>query len=141
MLANEGASIGGAKGTLIKEQASAMRHQVDHYLQRARIAAQRDSVVYRTALGPVLERMVRVIGKLHADKSIETHFPQEAVVFAGEQEDFEEIVGNLLENAGKWGRAKIRVSLRHTSTKDPDMLLVVIEDDGPGSRNAGTRSA
>lgn len=141
VLANEGDAIGGAKGALIREQASAMRHQVDHYLQRARIAAQRDSVVYRTALGPVLERMVRVIGKLQADKSIEMHLPPEPVVFAGEQEDFEEIVGNLLENAGKWGRSRIRVTLRATAPADPEMLAVVIEDDGPGIPEDRAREA
>ena len=60
VLLNESRSIGGARGTLIAEQATAMQQQLEHYLQRARIAAQRDSVVYRTPVGPTLQRMVRV---------------------------------------------------------------------------------
>ena len=64
VLINEGRALGGAKGTLITEQAAAMREQVDHYLKRARVAAQRDSVVYRTPVTPLLERLVRVLEKL-----------------------------------------------------------------------------
>ncbi len=52
VLLNEGRALGGERGRLMTEQASAMQEQVDHYLQRARIAAQRDSVVFRT---PVAE--------------------------------------------------------------------------------------
>ena len=52
------------RARLIAEQAAAMQQQIDHYLKRARMAAQRDSVVYRTPVKPLLERMVRVIEKL-----------------------------------------------------------------------------
>ena len=64
VLINEGRALGGDKGELIADQAAAMQQQVEHYLQRARIAAQRDSVVYRTPVQPLLERLVRVIEKL-----------------------------------------------------------------------------
>ena len=64
VLINEGRALGGAKGELIADQAAAMQHQVEHYLRRARVAAQRDSVVYRTPVQPLLERLVRVVEKL-----------------------------------------------------------------------------
>ena len=56
VMLNEARAIGGAKGRLIADQAGAMQQQLEHYLQRARIAAQRDSVVYRT---PVTARSLR----------------------------------------------------------------------------------
>ena len=65
VLLNEGRALGGAKGQLIAEQAASMQKQVDHYLQRARVAAQRDSVVYRTPVAPLVQRMVRVLQKLN----------------------------------------------------------------------------
>jgi hypothetical protein len=40
---------------------------VDHYLQRARAAAQRDSIVFRTPVHASLERMLRVVRKLKPD--------------------------------------------------------------------------
>ena len=61
VLLNEGRALGGEKGQLIAGQAASMQQQVEHYLQRARVAAQRDSVVYRTPVAPLTERMVRVV--------------------------------------------------------------------------------
>ena len=134
VLLNEARIIGGDKGRLIETQASAMQQQLEHYLQRARIAAQRDSVVYRTPLSPSLKRMVRVMEKLNPNTKVTLDLPAEEILFAGEREDFEEIVGNLLENAMKWGRSAVLVSARAIEGADPGsgMFELAIEDDGPG---------
>ena len=108
VMLNEGRSLGGDKGRLIVDQASAMQTQVEHYLQRARVAAQRDSVVYRTPVGATLKRMARVVEKLNPGTRISLAMPAEDVVFAGEREDLEEIAGNLLENAMKWAKQRSR---------------------------------
>ncbi len=65
VLVNEARSMGGEHGRIVQEQSEAMQVQIQHYLQRARIAAQRDSVVFRTPVTPVLERMRRVTAKLN----------------------------------------------------------------------------
>jgi signal transduction histidine kinase len=133
VLQNEGRAIGGKQGKLVIEQTAAMQQQVEHYLRRARIAAQRDSIVFRTPLGQPLERLVRVMAKLNPDIGIELDLPDDQVVFAGEVEDFEEIAGNLLENAMKWARHKVSVTLKGTVEPDrPGSAMLVIEDDGPG---------
>lgn len=137
VLLNEGRAMGGAKGALIVEQASAMQQQVEHYLQRARIAAQRDSVVYRTPTREALQRLVRVFRKVDARIELEFVEPDREVIFAGEREDFEEIVGNLLENAMKWARSRARVSLAETAGS----VLLTIEDDGPGIPEDKAREA
>jgi len=141
VLANEGRSIGGEKGRIIVDQANAMQKQLEHYLQRARIAAQRDSVVYRTPIGPALTRMVRVVGKLNPDAKIGLDLPEEEVLFAGEREDFEEIVGNLLENAAKWAKSAIRVSVTPTGSAGERGFVLAIEDDGPGIPEDKAREA
>jgi signal transduction histidine kinase len=143
VLTNEGRAIGGAKGTLISEQAAAMREQVDHYLKRARVAAQRDSVVYRTPVRPVLERLARVIEKLGRVK-VSLSPPAGEIVFAGEREDLEEIVGNLLENAMKWAKSSVAVSvarLEPGSEGSQSRFAIVIEDDGPGIPEDKAREA
>ncbi len=131
VLVNEARAMGGAQGRIVQEQSEAMQVQIQHYLQRARIAAQRDSVVFRTPVAPVLERMRRVTAKLNPafDISFRNNLPN--AVFAGEQEDLEEIIGNLLENAGKWGRKSINISLAAVSGGQRQ-FEIVIEDDGPG---------
>lgn len=129
VLLNEGRALGGDKGRLIVEQSEGMRNQVEHYLQRARIAAQRDSVVFRVDAVPVMERMVRVMAKLSQDKVLSFSSEQPKLLFAGEQQDLEEIAGNLLENAVKWSRSRALVSL---ASEGKDKIRLVIEDDGPG---------
>lgn len=143
VLVNEGRALGGVKGKLIADQAMAMQGQVEHYLQRARVAAQRDSVVYRTPVSPVLQRMVRVMAKLNPNTGLSLVLPPAEIVFGGEREDLEEVVGNLLENAMKWAGSEARVSLLPPATASgaAGEFSIVIEDDGPGIPEEKAREA
>ena len=143
VMLNEGRALGGDKGRLIVDQASAMQTQVEHYLQRARVAAQRDSVVYRAPVGATLKRMARVVEKLNPRTAVTLQLPAEEVVFAGEREDLEEIAGNLLDNAMKWAKGKVVVSVRPEPGADPasGMFAMIIEDDGPGIPDDKAREA
>lgn len=128
VIINEGNELGGKHGKLVGEQAAAMQTQIQHYLQRARVAAQRDSVVFRAPVQPVVDRMLRVMRKLSPDKEFTLEGSAADVMFAGEAEDFEEILGNLLENASKWGRKKVRLAV----SANVGTFTVAVEDDGPG---------
>jgi signal transduction histidine kinase len=143
VMLNEGRALGGAKGQLIADQAASMQQQVEHYLQRARVAAQRDSVVFRTPVTPLLERMVRVMRKLNPDVEVSLALPAHDIVFAGEHEDLEEMLGNLLENAMKWASGKVAVSARLLAAGEGDMgrFEIGIEDDGPGIPQDKAREA
>jgi len=132
VLLNEGVAMGGRTGGLIVDQATAMQSQVEHYLQRARVAAQRDSVLFRTPVVATLERLVRVLSKLNPHLDISLDAPDEEIVFSGEKEDFEELVGNLLENATKWGRTTVAVSVRRDGDERRPSFVLTIDDDGPG---------
>jgi signal transduction histidine kinase len=136
VMANEGRALGGKAGTVIADQAGAMQQQIQHYLQRARIAAQRDSVVFRAPVTPILIRLQRVMQKLNPQKSFEFSPPSSEIVFAGEAEDLEEVVGNLLENAAKWGRKRVLINVAMSSKPGvTPMLELEISDDGPGLAN------
>ncbi|MGY6708357.1 MAG: ATP-binding protein [Rhizobiaceae bacterium] len=134
VMMNEGRAMDGPKGRLIAEQAMLMQQQIEHYLQRARLAAQRDVVVYRTPARETLGRMLRVMAKLNPSIDLDQDLPDRELIFAGEKEDFEELCGNLLENAFKWARGEVRVALASMPRKDGGaaMLELTIEDDGPG---------
>jgi signal transduction histidine kinase len=133
VLMNEGEAGKPVAPNIVKAQAKNMQTQVQHYLSRARIAAQRGSVTYRTNVRESMDRICSVMQKLNPDKSIELNQSGATPLFAGEREDFEEIVGNLLENACKWGRSRIRVSagIQAASAKN-SKIEIVVEDDGPG---------
>jgi signal transduction histidine kinase len=109
-----------------------MQKQVEHYLQRARVAAQRDSVVYRTPVGPLVERMARVVQKLNPRVTLSQSLPAEPIVFAGEREDLEEMLGNLLENAMKWAKGAAAITVLPLADGEADQFEIAIEDDGPG---------
>ena len=141
VMLNEGRALGGAKGQLIAEQAASMQKQVEHYLQRARVAAQRDSVVYRTPVAPLVQRMVRVLQKLNPQTSLSLSLPATEIVFAGEREDLEELLGNLLENAMKWAKGAVLVTVMPLASKDDNFFEISIDDDGPGIPEDKARDA
>jgi signal transduction histidine kinase len=143
VLMNEGDALGGEQGALISSQASAMQKQIDHYLQRARAAAQRNTLISRSPVNQTLARMIRVAEKLNPDKQLLTVLPESEVVFAGEREDLEEITGNLLENAMKWSRERVMLSLEppQRAGAGGPRLRIVVEDDGPGIPEDQARQA
>jgi len=49
-------------------------------------------------------------------------------VFAGAREDLEEMLGNLLDNAGKWAAQAVRVEVAPLQGQ----LRITVSDDGPG---------
>jgi signal transduction histidine kinase len=133
VMSNEGQALGGVKGAVIAEQTAAMQDQIQRYLQRARIGAQRESVVYRAPITPIIAPTLRTMQKLNPEKQFSSDLPKDDLVFAGEGEDFQEIIGNILENAAKWGRK--RIVLKASKARSPNgapMLSVEIGDDGKG---------
>ncbi len=120
----------------IVEQTELMRRQVNHYLDRARIAAQTSVIGVVTEVEPVVDRLVRVMSRLYDERGIKliSDIPDSAR-FRGEQQDLEEIVGNLVDNACKWAKTKVSVTAvyrRPNGRDDPGKLELRIDDDGPG---------
>ncbi len=133
---NEARASHDAAAVKIVEQTELMRRQVNHYLDRARIAAQTNVIGVVTDVEPIVDRLVRVMGRLYDARGIKliSDVPEEAR-FKGEQQDLEEIVGNLVDNACKWAKTKVLVGATYTPPNgldDPGKLMIRIEDDGPG---------
>jgi signal transduction histidine kinase len=116
----------------VAEQTAIMRSQVEHHLNRARIAAQANVLGAVTPIEPALSALVRVMGKVHQarDLAIEVEVSPE-LRFRGEKQDFEEMAGNLLDNACKWAKSRVRVSTRRGDGRRP-FIVLTIDDDGPG---------
>lgn len=117
------------------EQAELMRSQISHYLDRARIAARSNVIGAVTEVGPVVTRMIRAMNRIYGDKGIAivaTDIP--ALRFKGEQQDLEELVGNLTDNACKWARTVVNVSVSEAPNLDSEdrSFVIRIDDDGPG---------
>lgn len=132
VLLNEARAEKTALSEVVGRQAESMARNVEHYLQRAQAAARAEALGARTQVRPVLEDIIRTLERLYGhDKDIEIMLeaPHDAV-FRGERQDLEEMAGNLIENACKYGDSKVRVTLTPPRLDGP--LQIVIEDDGPG---------
>ncbi len=132
VIANEARSSDEPLALKVSEQADLMRGQVQHYLEKARMAAQRRVIGVSCEAAPVVSRMSRAMEKIHRDKEPEiTVDMDETLLFRGEQQDLEEILGNLLDNACKWCDKKVSVTLKNNNSATSRISLIV-EDDGPG---------
>jgi len=114
---------------VVRRQADAMQTNVEHYLKRARMAARAETIGSRTEVRPVIDGLARLLNRLFDSRGIDVTVEGSAMaVFRGEKQDFEEMIGNLMENACKWAATEVKV----TVTDGPDGLTIDVEDDGNG---------
>jgi signal transduction histidine kinase len=136
VITNEARSSRGPLADKVAEQTALMSRQVAHYLDRARIAARSKVIGAVTEVEPVIGRLMRAMRRIHEDKGLDlTAAVPDGARFKGEQQDLEEIVGNLVDNACKWARSKVSVTITYQAPPDQDhdgRLSLVIDDDGPG---------
>ncbi|HKR15959.1 HAMP domain-containing sensor histidine kinase [Rhizorhapis sp.] len=112
--------------TVIREAAT-MRRQVDHHLARARAVGRRGSAHCRAEVWPSLEAVERAVGRLYPDVRLDIDGDKSAVVKV-ERQDLDEMMGNLVENAAKYGGGSVFVTVRRNS----EMVEISVEDDGTG---------
>jgi signal transduction histidine kinase len=113
----------------ISQQVERMSRQVNYHLARARAAASGSAGPVRCAVAETAEALVRALSKLYSDRSLDISAKIAPDLHARVQkDDLEEMLGNLLDNACKWGRSKIRIE----ATRADAALVLTIDDDGPG---------
>ncbi|PPD16704.1 MAG: ATP-binding protein [Methylobacterium sp.] len=135
VLLNEASADSGPLGEKIREQSAIMRDQVQYYLDRARAAARAAAIGNITEVEPVLVAFTRTFEKIYRDRDIRFTLAVEMPLrFRGEKQDLEEMVGNLIDNAGKWATSQVRISLYSAphSEHAPAQLHLFVDDDGPG---------
>lgn len=135
VISNEARASGGPLADKVTEQTAIMSTQIQHHLERARMAAQRRVIGVSCETEPVLGRLIRAMGKIYREKGVEVAFEQDgAIRFRGESQDLEEMSGNLIDNACKWAasRVVVQVAALTDSATSRDMFTITVEDDGPG---------
>jgi two-component system sensor histidine kinase PhoQ len=120
----------------LDEQVERMDRIVAYQLQRASASgATRLSAAH--PLRPAVERVIGALQKVHAGKQMQVDTViEDAVVFRGNDGDLTELLGNLLDNAFKWARGRVRVEAAVHS----GALVLRVEDDGPGIPPAAAES-
>jgi signal transduction histidine kinase len=112
--------------TVIRET-GVMRRQINHHLARARAIGRRATGHARAEIWPSLEAVARAVSRMHSHATVDIAGDKKAAV-AGEKQDLEEMLGNLIENAAKYGSGRVFVTVE----RNGDFVEILIEDDGPG---------
>src|SRR5579863_5461872 len=135
----------------VLEQTDIMRDQVARQLERARLAARSAVVGTSIEVPPVVTALARTMEKLYRarDIAIDIDVP-EHVFFRGEQQDLEEMIGNLVDNGCKWAQSRVAIEVtadggvdgagkgQHTPKGDgaeggaKPRVRIIVDDDGPG---------
>lgn len=115
---------------IVRRQTETMHSNVDHYLRRAQAAARAEALGVRTQVSGGVDGLARMMNKLFAaDGKTVTVEISDALYVRAEQQDLEEMLGNLLDNACKWAAADVQVT---ASEADNGMVVINVDDDGPG---------
>ncbi len=115
--------------TVIRE-AAVMRRQVDHHLARARAVGRRAVGQARANVGESVEAVLRAVTRLYGKTRFDLDGKRDTQV-AIERQDLDEILGNLIENAAKYGGGSVFVTV-DAVPDDPKACEIWVEDDGLG---------
>ena len=124
---------GGEAAKPMRDAADEMHHLIATRLERARASARR-TLAEPVTVRPQVKRVLDSLQKVYSHKMMEAELIMaENLLFFGEQRDLLELAGNLLDNAFKYGRGKVRVS---AGAIEPEAtrpgLSLSVEDDGAG---------
>ncbi len=108
-------------------EALVMRRQVDHHLARARAIGRRASAQARAIVWESLEAVQRAVDRLYENVTVDIAGDHRAQVRV-ERQDLDEMLGNLVENAAKYGGGRVFVTVEPRDR----VVDILVEDDGPG---------
>ena len=129
VIANAVASGGGPLAETVRQQVATMSEFIDHHLARARTVAAGRVLGARTDVSAVAAELERTMARVYVGRGlVVTVEGATGIIFLGERQDLQEMLGNLMDNACKWGRSEVRVTLARAR----DRLEFRVEDDGPG---------
>jgi signal transduction histidine kinase len=135
VIVNEAAVSKSMFAEKVGEQVQIMRDQVSYYLDRARAATRAGAVGTATEVAPVIIALQRTFEKIYRERALTLGADVPGGLrFLGERQDFEEMVGNLFDNACKWAQSaiEVRVENQDAEAAGHKLLHIIVDDDGPG---------
>jgi signal transduction histidine kinase len=125
VLANEAEGAGSDWRQTVRGETARMQASIDRYLAVG-VAADHQQ---RTPVGPVVTALCGLMQRVHSERELAFVFdPHAQGLFAGAREDLEEMLGNLLDNAGKWAAHRVNVKVAHIGNR----MHIEVSDDGSG---------
>jgi two-component system sensor histidine kinase PhoQ len=113
----------------LRKAVDRMEERVTYQLRRARASGATGLGLEPVKVASVLADLVATLDKVYRDKGVDAAVEAAAdTVFLGDAGDFTELAGNIIENAYKYGRARVRIE----AVNDDGLLRLFVEDDGLG---------
>jgi two-component system, OmpR family, sensor histidine kinase PhoQ len=113
----------------VDEQVARMNEIVGYQLERA-VATSSTLTRKAIEIGPLVRRLIVAMRKVYAAKAITIDLEVADAAFFGDERDLMELLGNIVDNACKYGQSRVQVSVG--GRNDAGRLLFVVEDDGEG---------
>lgn len=115
----------------VNEQLARMNQIVSYQLQRAVQSKSSSTLARQVNVAQTIVQIIKALGKVYKQKSMECErFIDAEAIFFGDERDLMEVMGNVLDNAFKYGRSKVLVTVNYEpQTKQ---LNIMVEDDGAG---------
>jgi signal transduction histidine kinase len=136
VLINAATSWPGEEGEQLRGQLAQIQRQLELQLARARATAAgtltaRDAE-RRADVADVVDSLLRTLQRLHPERNIVAtrEGDSASAVVAVDADVLHELLGNLLDNAFRWARSEVRVTLQVEAAES--QLRLDIDDDGPG---------
>lgn len=115
----------------VDEQLERMNQIVTYQLQRAVQAQHVSSLSRQVNVATAAQRVLDALKKVYIDKAMQVEAELDPELrFIGDERDLMELLGNVFDNAFKYGKSKIRVGARFL--ENTQGLCITTEDDGPG---------
>ena len=134
VLRNAMREINGSSVRVVNDQVERMETTVTHQLSRA--AAVRTVVPARAVpVSPVVARIGRALERAYAEKAVALELVDAPLAVRVDERDLLEMLGNVIENAFKYTKKRVRISVRGAS----GAVAILIEDDGDGIAPADRR--
>jgi signal transduction histidine kinase len=113
----------------IHQQVDRMRRQMEYHLAQARAAASGATPGARCSVVESAQGLARTLRRLYAGRGLTIEADVNADLFMRcQREDLDEMLGNLVDNACKWGKTCVTL----TATLDAGLIVLCVDDDGPG---------
>ena len=111
---------------LINDQVRRMNDLVSYQLERA-VSSSSQIVRQAVRISPCAERLQQALTKVYQADDVSLSVSVADETFYGDERDLMELLGNLLDNACKYGNGTVCLSV-----VGGDPLTLIVEDDGPG---------
>ncbi|HEY1383782.1 MAG TPA: sensor histidine kinase [Dongiaceae bacterium] len=129
VLRQELTEVRGERGDVLRDQVALIGDQVERVLARIRAAGPLSAAAGRADLVRVLQDLAFSLDIIHRERGIRIDIGcPPGAGFLGDAADLAEMLGNLMDNACKWARAQVRVTVEAGAAT----LVILIDDDGPG---------